>query len=254
MPVREKEEQKIDKDAWMVTFSDLVTLMITFFVMLLTMSNMDSSRLKEMFQYFPGASVQLEGGTMEMKEPEKLVIPQIRITARSGQDKWLNDQHTESFHALKRWLMDRNLGHKVKVVRKEDRFEIHLDNDIVFKKGTIATEGNLNLFFREVAETLQKQPDVRMRIQVVASDKAELEGNKKYRSLWHLATDRAAYMTTRFITRYKVASDKISMIGYGEPRAIIESGEKTFGQRVELIFMESNTIPTQDGLQKTRKQ
>lgn len=253
MPRREKEEEKINKDAWMVTFSDLVTLMITFFVMLLTMSNMDSSRLKEMFRYFPGASIQLEGGAMELKENEKLIIPQIRITARAGQDRWLDEQHAETFHALKRWLMDRDLGDKVKVVRKEDRFEIHLDNEIIFQKGSTQTETNMGPFLHEVAETLKNQPDVRLRINVVSSDESELENNKKYSSLWDLATDRAANMTVRFINQYRVDSKKISMIGYGKPKSIMESGEKTFGQRVELIFMENNSNTTQNELQKMRK-
>ncbi|HPQ68860.1 MAG TPA: flagellar motor protein MotB [bacterium] len=41
-----------DPNAWMVTFSDLLTLMLTFFVLLLTMSSLDTKKLKEAFDSF----------------------------------------------------------------------------------------------------------------------------------------------------------------------------------------------------------
>lgn len=43
-------ETKIDPNAWMVTFGDLIMLLLTFFVMLLTMKSMDAGALKEKFQ------------------------------------------------------------------------------------------------------------------------------------------------------------------------------------------------------------
>ncbi len=50
-----KEGIPIDPDAWMVTFSDLITLLLAFFVMLLTMKSMDAKTLKQTFSVFPGA-------------------------------------------------------------------------------------------------------------------------------------------------------------------------------------------------------
>lgn len=42
-------EFKMDSNAWMATFADLVMLLLTFFVLLLTMKSMDSGKVKEMF-------------------------------------------------------------------------------------------------------------------------------------------------------------------------------------------------------------
>ena len=36
----------IDPDGWMITFSDLLTLMLTFFVLLFSMSSLDAKALK----------------------------------------------------------------------------------------------------------------------------------------------------------------------------------------------------------------
>ena len=47
-----ENEVKIDPNAWMVTFGDLLMLLLTFFVMLLTMKSMDNNVVKQMFDHF----------------------------------------------------------------------------------------------------------------------------------------------------------------------------------------------------------
>ena len=46
------EGVKADPNAWMITFGDLLMLLLTFFVLLLTMKSMDGGRLKEVFNQF----------------------------------------------------------------------------------------------------------------------------------------------------------------------------------------------------------
>ena len=42
-------EVKLDPNAWMATFADLLMLLLTFFVMLLTMKSMDQGKIREIF-------------------------------------------------------------------------------------------------------------------------------------------------------------------------------------------------------------
>lgn len=46
---------------WLLTFSDVLTLLITFFVLLISMSSMDTKRLRETSDFFRGALGALEG-------------------------------------------------------------------------------------------------------------------------------------------------------------------------------------------------
>jgi chemotaxis protein MotB len=50
----------VDPNAWMVTFGDLIMLLLTFFVLLLTMKSMDSGVLKERFQELASTSGPLD--------------------------------------------------------------------------------------------------------------------------------------------------------------------------------------------------
>lgn len=47
--------ETMDKDFWMLTFSDLLQLLLTFFVLLISMSSMDTGTFREMFRVFGGS-------------------------------------------------------------------------------------------------------------------------------------------------------------------------------------------------------
>ncbi len=52
--------------AWLVSFSDVITLLLTFFVLIISMSSMDDKSIKESFSYFdgkPGIFGDLEKGS-----------------------------------------------------------------------------------------------------------------------------------------------------------------------------------------------
>lgn len=63
----------IDPNGWMITFSDLLTLMLTFFVLLFSMSSLDAKSLKELTQTDALAG---GDGVLEVGEPEKAVAMQ----------------------------------------------------------------------------------------------------------------------------------------------------------------------------------
>ncbi len=54
------EEKEIDPNSWMITFADLVMLLLTFFVLLLTMSSMDAKKLQNLMTHFSSSTGVLE--------------------------------------------------------------------------------------------------------------------------------------------------------------------------------------------------
>jgi len=53
-------EVRVDPNAWMVTFGDLIMLLLTFFVLLLSMKSMDSGAMKEKLQEMAATTGPLE--------------------------------------------------------------------------------------------------------------------------------------------------------------------------------------------------
>lgn len=83
MAEKRKKPQGDDSDpgAWMATFADLVTLLITFFVLLLSMSSLDASAVNDSFGFFdaqPGAVGEGKGNG-ELKT--RIVVPDPPVMA-----------------------------------------------------------------------------------------------------------------------------------------------------------------------------
>ncbi len=60
---KQSTQGQIDPNAWMVTFADLIMLLLTFFVLLLTMKSMDTKEIEKKFKFFTS-----EGGPLEFAE------------------------------------------------------------------------------------------------------------------------------------------------------------------------------------------
>jgi chemotaxis protein MotB len=89
MAKKSKEElvvREIDPNAWMVTFSDLLTLLLTFFVLLLTMSSMDQQKIDEAFGMMMREPNVSELGGRAFVENEA-VIPAISEPPALGGDE-----------------------------------------------------------------------------------------------------------------------------------------------------------------------
>ena len=65
-----KKGQGLSANQWMLTFSDLVTLLLTFFVLIFSMSSMDDQKLKIAFQNFGGSA-----GILSFKEYREIARP-----------------------------------------------------------------------------------------------------------------------------------------------------------------------------------
>lgn len=79
-----EEEQAASAPEWMVTFSDIVTLLVTFFVLMLTFSSMD----EEVFNMFADsvAGIGLEGIIPSSMSSKETVLDRQRLTSSSVSD------------------------------------------------------------------------------------------------------------------------------------------------------------------------
>jgi len=94
--------RETDPNAWMVTFSDLLTLLLTFFVLLLTMSSMDQKKIEEAFgDLLPQPGIIEGSGTMAMQQPS--VIPVAQRDLSGTGDSHVRTEE-EAYHELLRLL------------------------------------------------------------------------------------------------------------------------------------------------------
>jgi chemotaxis protein MotB len=99
---REREElvvREIDPNKWMVTFSDLLTLLLTFFVLLLTMKSMDIKSFQESFgTAVPKPGILTQGGSTDLVRPN--IVPAVERNPLEGSGASEITTDLQAYHEL----------------------------------------------------------------------------------------------------------------------------------------------------------
>ncbi|MBN2529697.1 MAG: hypothetical protein JXR76_25125 [Deltaproteobacteria bacterium] len=177
----ESEDKPVerDRDAWMDTLSDLIFLMITFFVLLLTMSSMDKRSLKEAFGMFDEAS-----GVMNFPEPGEgeesliqLLMPigevendsstkegravDVAVARQEAQrflkgvrDGMINPKEMERLYSTLKAQADKLSG-DVQIIRIEEGVEVVISGRLLFPHGSRELDDSGRKLLQDVAVVLQ---------------------------------------------------------------------------------------------------
>ena len=70
-----RKKQKQGAPAWLLTFGDLLTLLLTFFVLEISFASLSSSKMKEVISSLRRGFGVLEGGTKSGIEKPKVELP-----------------------------------------------------------------------------------------------------------------------------------------------------------------------------------
>ncbi len=183
---------------WFATFGDLMSLLLTFFVLLLSMSTMDTKKVQEAFGSLSGALSVLEGGT-------KTEVSRERQQQTTPIDQ--NDETSQKIKTLKRTIIELNEMMEVTQTSKEtvleeseDGFMIRLPASLLFEKGDAKIENeDALLFLKRIAMIIDQLPK-NINISVIGhTDDSLLGANSLYKDNWDLSTARAISVVKELI-------------------------------------------------------
>jgi chemotaxis protein MotB len=212
----------------MTTFADLVSLMLTFFILLISMSTMDKTGLSDIETSFRKAvSVFNSGSGTELQiippfEMQKLVSPRELMLA----------MRQNSMAMLKNSALE----HKVKGIIVKDRLYLRMPDSLLFEKGSAKLKPEHVKTLRKLAQMLAMTPG-QVRVQGHTNSKPDL-GDSEFDDPWALSLARAASVL-HVLEDEGVSPARLSLVGYGPSRPV--STEATpFGRsknrRVEIMI------------------
>ena len=235
--------------AWLAAFGDLMSLLLCFFVLLLSMSSMDAKKVSEAIGSLSGAMSVLEGGT-------KTEISKQRIQESTPIET--KDETSEQVNKVSQAIIDANemmeKGHgpTISMEDAQEGFVIELPSSLLFKSGsaTITNEDAL-LFLKRIALITEELPNNTMLSVQGHTDNQPPGKNSPFKDNWELSSARAISVLQELIID-GVSPKRISAAGYAEftPKATnaTKSGREK-NRRVELHFYGSESMDEE----KTRK-
>ncbi len=221
----EEEDEEPTAPFWMTTYSDMVTLLLTFFVLIVSMSEVEVKKFKEALSHFNGRTSVL---AFESAAPPTRPNAEIRNLLKAREDR---------LDELADYLNEKNLRRKVNVSVSEMGIHVSIVDSIVFASGR--------------AELLESAKDVLQtvsRLLTPTSKGVVVEGHTddqpiqtlQFPSNWELSGARAASVV-RFFLRQDHALDPryYKTVGYGEYRPVannVTASGRARNRRVEILF------------------
>ncbi|MBU1052891.1 MAG: OmpA family protein [Proteobacteria bacterium] len=200
-------DEAINKDGWMVTFSDVIMLIITFFVMILTMSSINRESLKETLNC--------------LKES-------IGGTTYPGYVK--NGEYVNIIAALK------NIDKPVGIKEDERGIVVTISENILFDTGKFTMRKENYRILDSIAAVIESCSN---EIMIMGhTDDLPLKSGK-YESNWELAGYRGISVLDYFIKNKKLPESRFHVGGYGASRPLFpnnSSKHRALNRRVEIIF------------------
>ncbi len=241
----EMEEKPVLKGApdWVVTFGDLMSLLLCFFVLLLSFSEMDRAKYKEVAGSLAKAfGVQRKNRTFEVPKGVKMVakdFDQELIPVRESQDFVATQQMESVGEQIKENIADNfsEKGEMIEVEGQDDKMVIRLMGETAFSSGRNELRPKMKEFLRKLAPLLIEQTTGDI---VVAghTDNVPVK-TREFRSNLELSLSRAAQVTNFLSDKAGVDAARMAPMGFAEYRPI-DSNETLEGKqrnrRVEIIL------------------
>ncbi|RLB17726.1 MAG: hypothetical protein DRG82_05730 [Deltaproteobacteria bacterium] len=233
------EGDSMDTSAWMVTFSDLSTLLLTFFVLLLSMSSMNKLKMKSMFHNFTSSC-----GILAFKEygeiarPKESLITGIAETLKDTLVVRKNEDRYEKVDITSDVPEKLFSGANGSVVFQNVKggFKLVFGQELLFKSGSAEIKEQARPVLARIARFMR-----------ITSYHIYIDGHtdnvpihtKTYPSNKELSLARAYAVTRYFVVDEELPAETIGLSGYGSLRPIDTNATETGrakNRRVEMVF------------------
>ena len=234
MKRRKHNEEHENAERWLLTYADLITLLLAFFIMMYVFSKKDAQKYDEVASHlktiFSGGTGLAGKGSVTAASP----IDMPSKGASSGEIK----------RQLESELMDSNRnkpgGENISVLSDERGVVIRVLDKAFFDEGKAELKDGAKGALDKIVPII-KSVDNHVRIEG-HTDNVPINTNE-FKSNWELSVRRATEVVRYFVEKRGLPPDRISATGYAEYRPIVQNNSpknKSLNRRIEIIVVKSN--------------
>ncbi len=196
---RKKKQECPNIPAWLVSFSDLMSLLLTFFILLYSMSVLDIKKLMKFLWYFQGEESMISTKATAVIPPISLLPKDVAEEIKKRIVKIL-PPHGYQFEVIAEYVL------------------IRLFNDITFEDESAKLTPKAKKSLKQIAEVLKNLDKKFISIDVQGHVSRTVA---KKTDPWALSTARAIKVT-EFLISQGVDPKKLSATGYGDTKPIYQ--------------------------------
>ena len=240
---------------WLATYSDMMTLLMCFFVLLFAMSVVDAEKFSQLAASLSNAprTINIMAGGMGEGMTEKLgngIIEMPMIERIDSVNTFDNKGEESDFKRLaaefKSYFADSEAGGQIIIVEdpRDESINITFGDGILFDSGSveIKLEGREALDF--IANELIKFPGMLIEIEG-HPDNIPMRNSAAYPDNWHLSAGRAISVGQFLINQKGFSPRQVSAIGRGEHMPKVPNDtelNRARNRRVEIKIRQADDV------------
>ncbi len=239
---RKREKKGSDEPGvpgWVVTYGDMMSLLLTFFILLLSFSTISQKDFKE-------AMMSLQGAFGIFSQFEHIINPMPRPPKKSSK------QSEKTARQLQRMLQIQGKDKDVKIEYANDGdLRIVLPNQFLFESASADLKSEADAMLASVGEVLADIPSGFINV-LGHTDNRPLASSSQYRDNWDLSYGRAYSVVKQLSVGSNIAMDRFEIVACGPSQPIAtndtEEGRQA-NRRVEILVRGLQDSATVDELQ-----
>jgi chemotaxis protein MotB len=238
--IKNNETVSMDSNGWLTTFADLVMLLLTFFVMLLSMSSMDTKKLKDTFSRFHGAPGVLElGSNQQISALAEFVetyasSDHLLVVDHALMEKILLPVHDAQPDHVKEKIKD--IDTLFDITEEAIGIAVSFHGELFFSPGSAALKEAMIPFLETVAVAIEACDN---EIYIAGHTDDIAARNSVFGSNRRLSVKRAEAVLDFFVNMRNLPPERFAVGGYGAERPLVPNDtpeNRNRNRRVQIIF------------------
>ena len=247
---RGKKHEEEASEAWLLPYSDLMTLLLALFICLFAISQTDQTKLVQMAQAFTAAFNMGGPSFFDKAGPSNSMQREIITSEDKGNAAYLQEnQQLQDLQAkLEEYIRENNLQEELSTQLEEEGLMIRIKEKALFPSGSADLVPESQRIGPIVAGLLAEVPE---RVLISGHTDTDPINTPQFPSNWELSSVRAmTFMKYLLSINDKLNPARFSAIGYGEyrPIAMNDNAEnKQKNRRVEILIARTLSFNPNEG-------
>jgi len=250
---KKHEAEKENAERWLLTYADMITLLMLFFIVLYSMSNADTAKVQQLSEELKSV---LAGGNwgifQNIGRTQKRGIDNLSGKGGIGSKNPYQTKNTQQIKVLSKAneLFKPEIESKYLQVTMDERgLVITLTGDIFFEGGSAHIEDPARPVLNKVSTLLKSLPNfVRIEGHTDNFKVSMSRQGENYPSNWDLSSARSVNILRYLVEENFVDPRRLSAVAFGEYRPIDDNNTpegRAYNRRVDIVILNEKPISQQ---------
>ncbi|MDJ0881261.1 MAG: flagellar motor protein MotB [Gammaproteobacteria bacterium] len=228
-------------NAWIVTFADMMTLILVFFILLYTLSDYEDKAFRAQIaevNVLDGDGQQIsviDYATRQGRDPEPLQAVEDMLGLNPSPEV-IETQRPKIFTEMESMVNSTDLSESVSLQAEGDQINLQIDGRFLFDSGKAELKDSARIIFNNLTQLFRENPDYRIAIKGHTDD-LDID-TVKFPSNWELSAIRATTVLRYFIQQ-GLDPQRMTATGYADFLPLVPNDSpqnRARNRRVEFVL------------------